>query len=103
MILNEFPTFPIYTYISQFGKQMDGNYIAQRVIVVPTNIQQQFKEVSSHDKTLLEQSTSSSLRDTIKEIPVGISRDSSPEKHHLRSSSDEDEQENKNVVLVDVS
>jgi hypothetical protein len=69
---------------------MDGNYIAQRVLVVPTNIQQQFEEVSSP------------LRHTIKEIPVCISREPSPEKQ-FRSSSGEDEQENKNVVLVDVS
>ncbi|CAF3643377.1 unnamed protein product [Rotaria sordida] len=98
----------------QFGKSIDGNYTAQRVTIVPTNIQQQFKDtsinLSGYDKTLFEQNklkTSPPLRHAVKEILVCVSRESSPDKqfhqqiYHLHSSSDEDEQKNKRLVLVD--
>jgi len=110
--LSNSPPFPI----SQFGKQTNGSYTAQRVTVVPTNNQPRFKEVhvkvSTHDKTPSEQSklkTSPPLRHAVKEILVCVSRGPSPEKqlhqqiYHLHSSSDEDEQKNKRLVLVDVS
>ncbi|CAF0807335.1 unnamed protein product [Rotaria sp. Silwood1] len=98
----------------QFGKSINGNYTAQRVSIVPTNIQQQFKDnsinLSGYDKTLFEQNklkTAPPSRHAVKEILVRVSRGLSPDKqlhqqiYHLRSSSDEDEQENKRLVLVD--
>jgi hypothetical protein len=106
------PPFPI----SQFGKQTNGSYTAHRVSIVPAHTQQQFKEVqvkvSTHDKTPSEQNklkTSPPLRHAVEEILVCVSRESSPEKHlhqhihHFHSSSDENKQENKKLVLVDVS
>ncbi|CAF4150987.1 unnamed protein product, partial [Rotaria sp. Silwood2] len=98
----------------QFGKSINGNYTAQRVTITPTNIQQQIKDtpinLSGYDKTSFERNklkTSPPSRHAIKEILVCVSRGPSPDKqlhqriYHLHSSSDEDEQENKRMVLVD--
>ncbi|CAF4314665.1 unnamed protein product, partial [Adineta steineri] len=75
----------------QFGKQINGNYTAQRVLVVPTNIQQYINEVQikipRYDKAL-----SCPLHHAVKEILVCVSRE---------SSSDETKQAKKSLVLDD--
>ena len=95
---------------------MYRNYTAQRVDIPSINVQRRIKEfpikIPTHDKALFEENklkTSPSLRHVVKDILVHVSRGSSPEKqfhhqiYHLHSSSNEDEQENKRLVLVDVS
>ncbi|CAF1179870.1 unnamed protein product [Adineta steineri] len=75
----------------QFGKQINGNYTAQRVLVVSTNIQQYINEVQikipRYDKAL-----SCPLHHAVKEILVCVSRE---------SSSDETKQDKKSLVLDD--
>ncbi|CAF4314519.1 unnamed protein product, partial [Adineta steineri] len=76
----------------QSGKQINGNYTAQRVLVVSTNIQQYINEVQikipRYDKAL-----SCPLHHAAKEILVCVSRES--------SSSDETKQDKKSLVLDD--
>ncbi|CAF5087258.1 unnamed protein product, partial [Rotaria magnacalcarata] len=100
----------------QLGKSINGNYTAQRVTIEPTNIQQTFQDTqinkSGHDKILSEENKLKAAppsRHAVKEILVRVTRGPSPDKHlrqqiyHLSSTSDEDEQENKRLVFVDVS
>lgn len=109
---------PLSISVTQFGKQSSGNYTAQRVSIVPTNLQQRFKEVNvkipAREKTSVDQpplKPSPPLRHAVKEVLVCVSRGASPEKqlqqqiYHLRSSSssDEGDQERNRWVHGDVS
>ena len=100
----------------QFGKKFNGSFTAQLVSIVPSNSPQRFKEVQiklpARERVSQDQDLSKSLppvRHAVKEVLVCVSRGPSPEKqlhqqiYHRISSSDEDEQERRTWLRVDVS
>ena len=88
-------------HISQFGKQPDGNYTAQRVLIESTSVQQP-TQVSAAGKF------SSLLCPAVKEVLACVPRGLSPEKSlcdyppSFRSPSNEDERD-EDRALDDVS